>query len=103
MRSTERRAGLWQILCGALLGLYLSAPAYAFTPSDSPLLSAAAVAPNVMLLIDDSGSMNNIIYPRVQRVPRLMPEFVCDHGGFDFSLQPGHVRLYERLQRFLQQ
>ena len=62
MRSTERRAGWWQILCGALLGLYLSAPAYAFTPSDSPLLSAAAVAPNVMLLIDDSGSMNNIIY-----------------------------------------
>lgn len=62
MRSTERRVGLWQLLCGALLGFYLSAPAYAFTPSDSPLLSAAAVAPNVMLLIDDSGSMNNIIW-----------------------------------------
>jgi type IV pilus assembly protein PilY1 len=45
-----------------LLSLYLAAPAYAFTPSDSPLLSAAAVAPNVMLLIDDSGSMNSIIY-----------------------------------------
>ena len=45
-----------------MLGLYLSAPVYAFTPSDSPLLSAAAVAPNVMLLIDDSGSMNNIIW-----------------------------------------
>ncbi len=47
---------------GALLSLYLAAPAYAFTPSDSPLLSAAAVTPNVMLLIDDSGSMNNIIW-----------------------------------------
>ncbi|KAA0969919.1 pilus assembly protein [Pseudomonas sp. ANT_H12B] len=74
MRSTERRAGLWQLLCGALLGFYLSAPAYAFTPSDSPLLSAAAVAPNVMLLIDDSGSMNSIIYaagfdPAVNRTP----------------------------------
>jgi type IV pilus assembly protein PilY1 len=47
---------------GAVLALYLAAPVYAFTPSDSPLLSAAAVAPNVMLMIDDSGSMNNIIW-----------------------------------------
>ncbi|AWM94367.1 pilus assembly protein [Pseudomonas sp. 31-12] len=62
MRSTERRGGLWQLICGMVLGLYLSAPAYAFTPSDSPLLSAAAVVPNVMLLIDDSGSMNSILY-----------------------------------------
>jgi type IV pilus assembly protein PilY1 len=74
MRSTERHAGLWRLVCGVLLGLYLSAPAYAFTPSDSPLLSAAAVAPNVMLLIDDSGSMNSIIYaagfdPAVHRPP----------------------------------
>jgi len=59
MRSTRALLGcLW----GALLSLYLAAPAYAFTPSDSPLLSAAAVTPNVMLLIDDSGSMNNIIW-----------------------------------------
>ncbi|MGZ7457559.1 pilus assembly protein [Pseudomonas sp. Ma2-10] len=74
MRSTERHVGLWRLICGVLLGLYLSAPAYAFTPSDSPLLSAAAVAPNVMLLIDDSGSMNSIIYatgfdPAVHRTP----------------------------------
>ncbi|MHC8288857.1 pilus assembly protein [Pseudomonas sp. XS1P51] len=74
MRSTERRARWWQLFCGVLLGLYLCAPAYAFTPSDSPLLNAAAVAPNVMLLIDDSGSMNNIIYaagfdPTMSRTP----------------------------------
>ncbi|HEF4762288.1 TPA: pilus assembly protein [Pseudomonas putida] len=62
MRSTERPGRLWRLMCGVLSGLYLSAPAYAFTPSDSPLLSAAAVAPNVMLMIDDSGSMNNIIW-----------------------------------------
>ncbi|KQZ81000.1 pilus assembly protein [Pseudomonas sp. Root562] len=62
MRSTERRTRHWQLICGAVLGLYLAAPTYAFTPSDSPLLSAAAVAPNVMLMIDDSGSMNNIIW-----------------------------------------
>ncbi|WP_025108794.1 pilus assembly protein [Pseudomonas sp. H1h] len=71
MRSIER---CWTLLTGLLLGLYLAAPAYAFTPSDSPLLSAAAVPPNVMLLIDDSGSMNSIIYatgfdPNVTRTP----------------------------------
>ncbi|MEI7051839.1 PilC/PilY family type IV pilus protein [Pseudomonas koreensis] len=71
MRSIER---CWTLLTGMLLSLYLAAPAYAFTPSDSPLLSAAAVPPNVMLLIDDSGSMNSIIYaagfdPGVDRTP----------------------------------
>ena len=62
MRSTERRFKWLSLLLGVLTGLYLAAPAYAFTPSDSPLLSAAAVPPNVMLMIDDSGSMNSIIY-----------------------------------------
>ncbi|WP_409316192.1 pilus assembly protein [Pseudomonas sp. KCJK9016] len=74
MRSTERRSGGWSWFAGLLAGLYLAAPAYAFTPSDSPLLSAAAVPPNVILLIDDSGSMNSIIYaagfdPTVTRTP----------------------------------
>ncbi|AEV65011.1 pilus assembly protein [Pseudomonas ogarae] len=62
MRNTEVRRGWIVMLWGGLLSLYLMAPAYAFTPSDSPLLSAGAVTPNVMLLIDDSGSMNNIIW-----------------------------------------
>ncbi|KNH47758.1 pilus assembly protein [Pseudomonas lini] len=78
MRSTETRTGwrrgLLQLFCGAALSLYLAAPAYAFTPSDSPLLNAAAVAPNVMLLLDDSKSMNSIIWaagfdPTVARTP----------------------------------
>ncbi|MCH4897630.1 PilC/PilY family type IV pilus protein [Pseudomonas sp. B707] len=62
MRSTERRFKWLSLLLGMLTGLYLAAPAFAFTPSDSPLLSAAAVPPNVMLMIDGSGSMNSIIY-----------------------------------------
>ena len=71
MRSIERYVSL---LIGLLLSFYLVAPVYAFTPSDSPLLSAAAVPPNVMLLIDDSGSMNSIIYasgfdPTADRTP----------------------------------
>ncbi|WP_085694647.1 MULTISPECIES: pilus assembly protein [unclassified Pseudomonas] len=74
MPSTEPRRPWRALLAGLLLGGYLVAPAYAFTPSDSPLLSAAAVPPNVMLLIDDSGSMNSIIYaagfdPTVDRTP----------------------------------
>jgi type IV pilus assembly protein PilY1 len=46
---------------GALLALYCSAPLYAFTPADSPLISTGSVTPNLMLLVDDSGSMNNLI------------------------------------------
>ncbi|VEF12924.1 type IV pilus-associated protein [Pseudomonas fluorescens] len=71
MRNIEPRASL---LIGMLLSFYLAAPAWAFTPSESPLLSAAAVPPNVMLLIDNSGSMNSIIYdsdfdPAINRTP----------------------------------
>lgn len=54
------RCGL-KVLCGALLALYLSAPAYAFNPSQVPLLSASAVTPNVMLQVDNSGSMDTIM------------------------------------------
>ncbi|AZE19593.1 Type IV fimbrial biogenesis protein PilY1 [Pseudomonas chlororaphis subsp. aureofaciens] len=61
MPSTEARA----LLAGALLSLYLSAPAYGFTPAQAPLANAAAVAPNVMFLLDDSQSMNSIVYARV--------------------------------------
>ncbi|MGF6287110.1 pilus assembly protein [Pseudomonas silensiensis] len=80
MRSTKQ---LWRLVCGVLLGFYLSAPAYAFTPSDSPLLSAAAVAPNVMLLIDDSGSMNSIVWaagfdPTVTNRPQVT---ICSSDG----------------------
>lgn len=49
-------------LYGALLALYLAAPAYAFTPAQVPLLSSSAVPPNLMLLVDNSGSMYNIIW-----------------------------------------
>lgn len=90
MRSTEKRAGWWQLLCGVLLGLYLCAPAYAFTPSDSPLLSAAAVPPNVMLLIDDSGSMNSIIYaPKFDPTANFTPARECNlFLGSCFSSSP---------------
>ncbi|GFM83805.1 type IV pilus-associated protein [Pseudomonas cichorii] len=55
------RRGL-KYVYGALAALYLSAPVYAFTPSQVPLLSASAVTPNVMLQVDNSGSMDTIIF-----------------------------------------
>lgn len=69
---------------GALLALYLTAPAYAFTPAQVPLLSSPAVPPNLMLLVDNSGSMYNIIWasgfdPTIARTPvRYLPN--CLNG-----------------------
>ncbi|EIK95188.1 type IV pilus-associated protein [Pseudomonas sp. M47T1] len=53
--------GLLKALLGMLLGIFISVPAFGFTPITAPLLSAAAVTPNVMLLVDNSGSMDSII------------------------------------------
>jgi type IV pilus assembly protein PilY1 len=99
MRSTEVRRDWMRALWGAAVGLYLAAPAYAFTPSDSPLLSAAAVTPNVMLLIDDSGSMNNIIWaagfdPNVSRpaVINCNSSTSC-FGGVQLDPDDGNVLL----------
>jgi type IV pilus assembly protein PilY1 len=49
-------------LLGMAIILYVTTPVYAFTPSQLPLLSAAAVPPNVMLQVDNSGSMDTVIY-----------------------------------------
>jgi type IV pilus assembly protein PilY1 len=54
------RASL-KLLLGCVLTLYVAAPTYAFTPAQFPLLSASAVAPNLMLLVDNSGSMNHVL------------------------------------------
>lgn len=50
-------------LVGFFLAAYVCAPAYAFTPIQAPILSAAAVTPNVMFLLDNSGSMRNAVLP----------------------------------------
>ena len=62
MRTADVRGRFMKYVYGILISLYLCAPVYAFTPAQVPLLSAAAVPPNLMLLVDDSGSMNNIIW-----------------------------------------
>ncbi|WP_268798095.1 pilus assembly protein [Pseudomonas huanghezhanensis] len=63
--KSYRNEWLWfaKLWAGVFFGLYGAATAYAaFVPSDSPLLTAGSVTPNVMLLVDDSGSMNSIIW-----------------------------------------
>ena len=86
MRSNEARTGwcrwLLQLFCGAVSSLYLAAPTYAFTPSDSPLLNGAAVAPNVMLLLDDSESMNSVIWaPDFDPTIAHSPVTTCNSNG----------------------
>jgi type IV pilus assembly protein PilY1 len=61
MPSSSKVRGAFKFCFGIFAGLYVSAPLYAFAPADSPLLSSGSVTPNVMLLVDDSGSMNNLI------------------------------------------
>ncbi|MBX8617228.1 pilus assembly protein [Pseudomonas cichorii] len=70
---------------GALAALYLSAPVYAFTPSQVPLLSASAVTPNVMLQVDNSGSMDTIIFDSGFNASASWPtvdNFNCNFLGF---------------------
>ena len=49
------------ILCGALL-MTMAQGARAIEISQYPLFLSAGATPNVMLLVDNSGSMNNIIW-----------------------------------------
>ncbi|MBC9252239.1 hypothetical protein A9179_18370 [Pseudomonas alcaligenes] len=62
-KNTGRPASkVLSLLAGFLVAGYVSSPVYAFTPFQAPLLSTAAVTPNVMLLLDNSGSMNTVIF-----------------------------------------
>lgn len=74
-------------LYGVLIALYAMAPAYAFTPAQVPLLSSSAVPPNLMLLVDNSGSMYNIIWssafdPKVDRPAISYYSTQCTNGYY---------------------
>lgn len=74
----------FRYFCAMAFILYSVAPVYAFTPASVPVLSAAAVPPNLMLLVDDSGSMSNIIWasdfdPNDTKLPAI---FNCNSSGF---------------------
>lgn len=90
--SIAKATARWmKYLYGALLALYMTAPAYAFTPAQVPLLSSPAVPSNLMLLVDNSGSMYNIIWssafnPATSRTPVSYYSTRCVNGfGFIVS------------------
>ncbi|WP_416426950.1 PilC/PilY family type IV pilus protein [Pseudomonas sp. App30] len=91
MSSNKQPLPRWlSLLMGLVLTLFIGTPADAFAPSTSPLLSAAAVPPNLMLLVDNSGSMDSILmdsgfnsaltYPTSYAVTRGCILFIC--GGY---------------------
>lgn len=53
---------LKSVAAGFLLASYVSAPAWALNIADVPLFQSTTVSPNVMLLIDNSGSMDHITW-----------------------------------------
>lgn len=60
MKNIIRHNGS-RALIGGWLALVFSLPANALTLADSPLFLTTAVKPNIMLMLDNSGSMNNIV------------------------------------------
>ena len=59
MKTTFKLQGIASVL---ITGLLVNSPASAVSIADTPLFIGATVDPNVMLLVDTSGSMDNIIW-----------------------------------------
>ncbi|RMO83800.1 putative Type IV pilus-associated protein [Pseudomonas syringae pv. philadelphi] len=88
MPTVKGLRGALKYLYGAVLVLYLTTPVYAFTPAQVPLLSASAVPPNLMLMVDNSGSMYNIIWatgfdPTVANRPSIIYAQPASCGFFN--------------------
>jgi len=81
--KTSRRIAL-RVLAWALVGLPLGTQAQLLAFPDVPLFVSTSVTPNVMLLTDNSGSMNNIIwdsdYDPLTTYPNYSPN-TCGNGN----------------------
>ena len=66
------------LVFGMLLGGYALTPVYAFQPSQAPILSTSAVAPNVLVLLDNSASMKNAILPQAALAHTYAPVYFRD-------------------------
>ncbi len=62
MKFRQLSRQLTQGVLGAAIASLVSVPALAWNMADTPLFWASGAQPNVMLLLDDSGSMHNITY-----------------------------------------
>jgi type IV pilus assembly protein PilY1 len=76
---------------GLLLGLAASTPAGAVSIADTPLFIGAAVDPNVMLLVDTSGSMDNIIWASGYDNTATYPDW--SDGGENYGPKSSNNRL----------
>ncbi|SED42293.1 pilus assembly protein [Pseudomonas anguilliseptica] len=91
------------VALGASLALYASSPAWALNIADVPLFQSTTVAPNVMLLVDNSGSMNNIIqaeaalsasWPAIRYVTRSGPDLAWAANMADSNIDLSAVEQY---------
>ncbi len=71
-----------------LAGMLCQAPAHAISIADTPLFIGAAVDPNVMLLMDTSGSMDNIIWADAYDNTVTYPNW--SDGGDNYSPTSGN-------------
>ena len=64
--DSSKRTGMSAFI-GSFL-LVMSQAGHAVTISETPLFIATGVTPNVMLLVDNSGSMESIIWARLPKL-----------------------------------
>lgn len=85
------------LLLGAVLGSGAFAPAFAWNHTTIPLFYASGAQPNVMLLVDDSGSMHHMTYSKsysdyLAQYPTTNNQY---NGNTDDASDP-----YDRVWRF---
>ena len=89
---------------GAALTLYLASPVYALGPfPNEPLSISGSVPPNVMLLVDNSGSMYNAIPPLGVDASNFSPPFYryASGGGESWGggVEDGNISLSTILRK----
>jgi type IV pilus assembly protein PilY1 len=83
---TKRGAYRWRILTGIFTGLTLTATcalAASTDIADLPMSVKSIVPPNIMMMLDDSGSMNNIVpdTPYDPAAASISAPYVCPPGN----------------------
>tara|TARA_Y100000588_G_scaffold143180_1_gene157150 strand:+ start:2555 stop:5695 length:3141 start_codon:yes stop_codon:yes gene_type:complete len=86
------------LVFGMLLGGYALTPVYAFQPSQAPILSTSAVTPNVLVLLDNSGSMNNAIMPAAATTSSF-PDVIYRRDGDYYWATGGNLYPHDDFDR----
>jgi type IV pilus assembly protein PilY1 len=98
VRKTPRLRNWLFLLFAGLGGVFPAGGVYAFTPASSPLLSSAAVTPNVILLVDNSGSMNSIIWAAgFDPTATPAPVWSCSYANINTSRSKGCLQTAQQV------